>query len=62
MHSEDLVNKTRETWQPFYEAELSNQELGEITHNVVSLVNLLNQWKQKEVNESSNTNQIRRIK
>ena len=58
----EIINKTHEVWQPYYKEKLSFQELGEITHNVISLVNLLNQWKQKEVNQSSkNTNKLRRI-
>lgn len=51
-----FINKTKEVWQPHYNKKLSSQDLQEMTHNMMSLFDLIASWdKAFELSNSQNS-------
>ncbi len=55
--SEEDIQKTIETWQPYYKQPLTEQDALEIHRNVVGLFSILLEWdmKQKEAEKIQNS-------
>jgi len=55
MKKQEFIKYTKETWQPYYEEELSDLDAVEITNNMVDFMNLLIKWdkEDREAEQSS---------
>jgi len=53
MNKQEFVKYTLDVWQPYYENALTNQDVAEITNNMVNFMDLLINW-DKEAREAKN--------
>ena len=52
MYSEELIQKTRETFEPRYGRELTRYEAEDILNNLSAFASILLEWHQKDVRNS----------
>lgn len=50
---QELINYTKEVWQPYYEDELSENDAVEIIDNMTAFMNLLIKWKKAKKEKES---------
>ena len=50
---QELINYTKEFWQPYYQQELTEKDAVEIVDNMTAFFNLLSKWKKAKQQKES---------